>query len=540
LESKGVHLKKKTEDRSIMFASFATLTRQVALIGLILVSLCAVAHAEIKTISFLLKTDSESSFIQHYEGNILAPGVIDLSRLSFANSDLSGNETGVATSGTGTAIDVIAIPLPKHCDFRDTSSLGCPYTDLGVGGRTLDGTVRWCCSNEAIDLGLCSHESYGRLIVNQTTLAGEARYATIPLSGVSKPIDSGVLKLQVSGDYSVVLFNCNQESGRSVRVSGNIVWKSKHGYLPGDVVDVSRFNIFLVDVYLFVLSWHGMNMCRDKESRKPIQQLILYTILFGLLEQLFYTTFFVVWNADGSTHSEFLWATIVTGILKRVMFFCLAVLAALGWGMVHDSVAMCMLLILAKVYTAVSALLIPLYIYWFRNSEKYTMFFDFLVNLHLILNVINVVFYLYAVIATNRTLRYLRHLDVEDSEKVQRYRKLRMLYLCGPLVPAAFYVAAIPLRIEAFPPNWKEVTHYPDVLIYQPLRDVIFVCALLGIAILMRPLPIQECKPIDELPDSNGSTLTTALKDQDASTTTRRKVTHREQKPLLDDGGEAV
>jgi hypothetical protein len=523
-----------------MFASFVTQARQVALVGLILVSLCTVAHAEIKTISFLLKVDSEeSSFIHHYEENIHAPGEIDLSRLSFANIDLSDNDTDVPTSGT--VIDVLAVPL-SSCDFRDTSSLGCPYTDLGVGGRTLDGTVRWCCSNEAVDLGLCSRESYGRLIVNQTALSGEARYATIPPTGVSKPIDSGVLKLQVSGVYSVVLFNCNQESGRSVRVSGDIVWKSKHGYLPGDVVDVSRFNIFLVDVYLVVLSWHGMFMCCVKESRKPIQKLILFTILFGLLEQLLYMTFFMLWNAEGSTHPEFLWAPIATGILKRVMFFCLAVLAALGWGMVHDSVAMCMLLLLAKVYTAVSALLIPLYIYWFRNSEKYTYFFDFLVNLHLILNVINAVFYLYAVIATNRTLRYLRRQDDVDSEKVQRYRKLQMLYICGPLVPAVLYAAAVPIRIEAFPPNWKEVTHYPDFLIYQPILDVIFVCALLGIAILMRPAPT----PIVELPDSKtdgrdgSAALMTVQKDQDTSTTTRRKVTNREHNPLLVDGGETV
>jgi hypothetical protein len=274
-------------------SSFATAARQVALMGL--VALCAVTDAEIVILSLRLQPGS-SNLHFYSEGSIRAPGVIDLSDLSFtavsSNMDHSGtlNDNIVedfdlgGDSTDGTEIDIVVFPLPEVCA---TARGGCDFTDLGVGARTRWRPLRWCCSNDAIDWSLCSRESYGRLIINQTMFSGHARHVNIPqLGDVHKQIDNGTLDQHVSGYYSIVMVNCN-EAGRMVLVSGNLIWKSKDGYLPGDLFGVIRFYIFLTVLYLVVLSWHGTNMLKDEGSRVSIQKWIFATILFGLLETLF-------------------------------------------------------------------------------------------------------------------------------------------------------------------------------------------------------------------------------------------------------------
>lgn len=73
-----------------------------------------------------------------------------------------------------TQLDVAILHLPRKC--ANTRS-GCDWTELGIGARSPDGDVRWCCSNDAVEMGLCEGgPKYGSLIVNSTKFFGSHRY----------------------------------------------------------------------------------------------------------------------------------------------------------------------------------------------------------------------------------------------------------------------------------------------------------------------------------------------------------------------------
>jgi hypothetical protein len=121
-----------------------------------------------------------------------------------------------------------------------------------------------------------------------------------------------------------------------------------------------------------------------------------------------------------------MFASIITGSIQQGICLCLAVLVALGWGLVHDSVgvlAMRKVVILGALYTAVSAL------FQFGAPDVYAhngnvihsmLLYDLLPILRVVLLVMNVVFFVYAIVATNRTLSYLRNMDVDQYGHVQR------------------------------------------------------------------------------------------------------------------------
>lgn len=133
----------------------------------------------------------------------------------------------------GSTIDIAAFHLPNDC--ASTRS-GCDWIDLGIGARSDDGEeVRWCCSPDAVQLGLCRGTQMGRLIL-QDNFDGKHRSINVPETGeYSDHLTSGPFKTKdQSGKFVVVFANCN-DNGRPIMIQGKTVWKSNHGYLPGDL-----------------------------------------------------------------------------------------------------------------------------------------------------------------------------------------------------------------------------------------------------------------------------------------------------------------
>jgi hypothetical protein len=133
----------------------------------------------------------------------------------------------------GSTIDIAAFHLPEDC--ASTRS-GCDWIELGIGARSEDGEeLRWCCSPDAVSMGLCSGTHQGRLIL-QDSFNGKHRSINVPATGeYSDHLTTGPFKTSdQSGKYVVVFANCN-DNGRTVMIQGKTVWKSNHGYLPGDL-----------------------------------------------------------------------------------------------------------------------------------------------------------------------------------------------------------------------------------------------------------------------------------------------------------------
>jgi hypothetical protein len=199
----------------------------------------------------------------------------------------------------GTAVDIAVFHLPEECAASRT---GCDWSSLGVGARSEDGKIiRYCCSNEAISLGLCVGTQFGRLIMNAETFKGKHRLVNIPAIGeYSNHLKYGRFEeTQENGQFVVVFANCNTE-GRPIIIEGQTVWKSLHGYLPGDLFGLMYFYSILFLVYFVLLGWYGIAMKMYEDANIPIQSWIFGTICMGTLEVFFRSGDLFVWNEDGT------------------------------------------------------------------------------------------------------------------------------------------------------------------------------------------------------------------------------------------------
>ena len=140
------------------------------------------------------------------EGFLLAPGYIDLSELQFVAvtpessydpiADLADDDDVYDTQNEetdgdggnrrqldqqdfymeGSALDIAVFHLPESCA---SSRTGCDWTELGIGARSEDKKeLRYCCTEEAKDIGLCSNSQKGRLIMDTNKFQGKVRGKT--------------------------------------------------------------------------------------------------------------------------------------------------------------------------------------------------------------------------------------------------------------------------------------------------------------------------------------------------------------------------
>lgn len=194
----------------------------------------------------------------------------------------------------------------------------CTWTDLGIGARTKDDVVRYCCTRDAIGLGLCEDDKLGQLILDQDAkFLGKHRFLEIPPTGkFEKYLKYGKLEQKEgegqTGKYAVVFANCNDD-GRPVIVQGEMEWKSKHGYLPGDLFPYMYVFAVIFCVYLAFLLWYGISMKMFEDGNIPIQGWIFGTIAIGCMEMFFKTGDMFIWNEEGNRF----WAALYIGTCRH-------------------------------------------------------------------------------------------------------------------------------------------------------------------------------------------------------------------------------
>ncbi len=162
--------------------------------------------------------------------------------------------------------------------------------------------MRWCCSPNAIAFGYCHNgsDTYGRLIIDKKKFTGQHRFLNVPINGIWQgSVKYGKLEVaKDSGRYIMILANCNDE-GRDVNVSGEYIWKSRPGFLPGELFQEMYFCLALTLVYVGVMLWYGLSMRHYSDATIPIQKWVLGTIVLGWLELFFRTGDYFVWNEYG-------------------------------------------------------------------------------------------------------------------------------------------------------------------------------------------------------------------------------------------------
>jgi len=476
---------------------------------LILLSLLQVVESEIRPFSLLLHPASD--YIHYVEGFLLTPGYIDLSQLRFwtvqeteldlpDDLDAIDGEGGVGDEGDGirrldqhtdqdygmegSSIDIAVFRLPSNCS---NTINGCDWTQLGIGARSENGVLRYCCSDDAIDMGLCHGTQYGRLIMDTDKFIGKHRLVNIPAEGqYDSHLKYGRFEQKSgNGKYAVVFANCN-DLGREVIVEGKTVWKSRHGYLPGDLFGLMYFDAFLFLLYFCILLWYGITMKMYEDANIPIQTWIFGTISMGCLELFFRAGDLFVWNEDGSRFWVAFYVGVMVGVLKRGVSRCLIVMVALGWGVVRDELGSVMKKInfLGGLYIATSLVCDIMTVVAYTEVQKISQeeeqeLFDVVSILRIVIAVIDVTFYVWIIDSLNATMEYLE--SNNQTSKLLRYLRLRCILLFSILFAVIWSVFGMVNTVD------EGIVEDEQNWILDASMELNYIFVLMGVAILWRP-----------------------------------------------------
>lgn len=482
-------------------------------------------------VEYELALEPNSTIVYYNDGYIRAPGFIDLSDLTFtAISDpamdddgSAGMDGGVTTDDDtpphsrghrstvvrrldggmekdGTDVDIVVFPLPSGCAH---SRKGCNWAELGVGIQDDDKVIRWCCDDAAVTLGLCGNDaiSFGRLILDLEKFKGERHYITVAHEGpVRKTFRYGQMNETESGMYVVLFANCN-EKGREIFVTGETVWKSTHGYLPGELYGFMFFYTFVTVVYFALLVWYGLFMYANEEYRIEIEKWIFFAIALGLLEMIFRSGDYFVWNTSGSRSSLIIWISVLTGVLKQGISRCLLVMVSLGWGVVRDSLGSTMriVVLLGAVYVGVSSVSDLMIVFAVEDMNKLTQIqedeiFSAVRFLTLVVAMIDVIFILWILDALNNTMLYLESMN--QTRKLDRYLKLRCLFIFSILFACMWVVFSFVDTV-----NDVGIVAEEHAWAVDAAMEIDYLFVLIGVALLWKPSPnAREYAYVMELP----------------------------------------
>mmetsp|Transcript_19741 Transcript_19741/g.42338 ORF Transcript_19741/g.42338 Transcript_19741/m.42338 type:complete len:564 (+) Transcript_19741:170-1861(+) len=439
--------------------------------------------------------DAASNYIHYSEGYVVTPGYVDISDLVFESADdggtpgeyvaeerdwddddgeeetgeddgeggrrdrrlgEDGDEVDAALASGSTYVDIVLFHEPAECA---NTRLGCDWTELGVGANDGVGNLRWCCSDDAAALGLCrgGPKQEGRLIVDPDKFEGQHRFLGVPPSGTwRRNVKEGMFDLKTltahrgegAGKYVLVVSNCNDQVGRNLTVSGEYVWKSSHGYLPGNLFGEMYFFCFLTVCYAVLLACYGLKMSIHRDEIIPIQKWVLATIGIGLLEVFFKGGDLWVWNIDGDRFWFSLYTGVIVGVLKRAVSRCLVVMLCLGWGVTCDDLGdkMKRIVTLGVAYAGSSAARDVMTVLAITenevlSTETETEILDVVAILTFVTAFVDVIFYWWIFDALNGTMQYLE--GMSQSRKLQRYLRLRLILLLSILFAVVWTVFGI-------------------------------------------------------------------------------------------------
>jgi len=313
--------------------------------------------------------------------------------------------------------------------------------------------------------------------------------------------------------------NCNTE-GRTVSVSGWYSWKSKGGYLPGDLFNALYYYIFLVLVYAVLLAWYGISMAVYKEATIPIQKWILVTLFMGLVEMLFKTADYLIWNSSGTRFWFAVYFGVILGIAKQALSRVLVLMVSLGWGVVRDTLGdqMNKIIFLGSFFFASSAACDIIAIISYVDmktisTESEEELIGIVGILTIIIILVDVTFYMWILNALNGTMQYLENMS--QHNKLRRYLRLRLILLLSILFVVIWGIFGL---VDTFLD--EGVLTQESEWAIRSAWELNYLLVLVSVAILWKPNPsAKDYAFVMELPSVGG----------DVEFTTNDDVEHQEE-----------
>ena len=291
-----------------------------------------------------------------------------------------------------------------------------------------------------------------------------------------------------TGKYVLVVSNCNDIIGRNLTVSGDYIWKSVHGYLPGNLFGEMYFFSALTIFYAILLAWYGIKMSIHRDEIIPIQKWMVGTIGIGLLEVFFKAGDLWVWNVDGERFWFSLYTGVILGVCKRAISRCLVVMLCLGWGVTCDTLGdkMAKVVTLGVAYAGVSAARDVMTVLAITENEVLSTetensLLDAVTLLTFITAFIDVTFYLWIFDALNSTMQYLE--DMNQSRKLKRYLRLRLILLLSVLFAVVWTVFGI---VDSYN-DQRIINEEVNGWVLSAVWEFNYLLVLVGLACLWAP-----------------------------------------------------
>jgi len=399
-------------------------------------------------------------------------------------------------------MDILFFREPPSCA---NTKKGCDWAGLGIGISDIEGE-RYCCTIEDVKSRLCTKEDI--LIIDKEKFdeVGEHSLVFLPDDGSIAKLDKPKMDTRAgSGKYTLAMALCNSKE-RKVSVSGDVFWKSKHGYLPGELIYEYNFSIFIMVVYCLLMASYAYSMWKYRDASIGIQNWILVSIFLGLIVMVLNVVDFAGWNSSGSRQKSVIYAWIFFGGLEGSISRCLLVMVSMGWGVVRDTIGDQMKKIAAAglLYSILSFADEFLEIYSASHSQvqerqegdSETQLFRIVIGFAKAM--MELIFYIWILDSLNGTMQYLENMN--QSMKLKRYLRLRLILLISIL-----FAMVVITYIFVNGKNDGNVIGNGDQWAIEAAWDANYMFILIGVAFLWRPNPdAKQYAFVMELPSVGG------------------------------------
>eukprot|EP00804_Cyclotella_cryptica_P030449 CCRYP_008523-RA/>CCRYP_008523-RA protein AED:0.11 eAED:0.11 QI:0/0.5/0.33/1/0.5/0.33/3/128/516 len=440
--------------------------------------------------------EAASNYIHYSEGFVVTPGYVDISELEFeaASESLSSKLFSEGVVEAEEFVDIVLFHEPSDCA---NARYGCDWTQLGIGASDNTGNLRWCCSDDAAALGLCSGspKQEGRLIIDPDKFMGQHKFLMVPSSGEWKrKVKDGLFKLDnkagTSGKYVFVMANCNNIIGRNLTVSGQYTWSSVHGYLPGNLLGQMYFFFLVFACYVLLFAFYACKMRKYRDAIIPIQKWVLAAIGIGVLELFFKGGDLWVWNVDGDRFWFSLYTGLVMGVLKRAISRYVVVMLCLGWGVAcNASGSKFKVVVMLRVLNiGTSAVRDVMAVVAITENEilsvnEETEILDIVTILTFCMAAIDAIFYLWIFDALNGTMQYLE--SKKQALGVTWHMRLRLIIFISVFFTIMWTVFVI---VDSYYDR-RVVLKEENGWVLSSVWEINYVILLLGLCCLWVPEP---------------------------------------------------
>lgn len=191
--------------------------------------------------------------------------------------------------------------------------------------------VHFCCNEEAIRQQQCRYWNtlYVRTRQNELHPLGVHIHPVPNAEDDHKP---GVFRqtIRETGIYILIVSNCGHFN--SFTLSGGLVVRNPHGFLPGHEYHKLPFYGWLAVVYAFLACPWLILSLRWRRELFNIQNCIAGVIFLGIVDSLLWYALFVDWNVSGSRNRLMFVLANMSSVLKSLLSIIALLVASLGWG----------------------------------------------------------------------------------------------------------------------------------------------------------------------------------------------------------------